>query len=279
MSSLKSLFSRGLLILILLSLGLGACQPAAAPTPALVIPTLPLSPTSPVSLTPTPAQSGAQTATRFINTLTLAVQSGAVPQTRIDDAVKRILTVKFKIGLFERPLPDTSLFGQVGSDAHRQLGREAVAKSLVLLKNDAQTLPLSKNTPLIVVAGQAAGDIGIQCGGWTLSWQGQAGAVTRGTSILKGLQAAASGSVLYNRFGDFKDLPSGALADVGVVVVGEQPYAEGQGVADVLFGDQPFTGKLPFTWPKSMDQLPFNLSSPAAGAKAPLFAFGYGLTK
>ena len=151
-------------------------------------------------------------------------------------------------------------------------------------------------------------------------------------------KAEASGSVLYNRFGDFKDLPSGALADVGVVVVGEQTYAEGvgdradlslsstdsdlvnkvrplvkklvvilvsgrpmiindalksadafvaawlpgtegQGVADVLFGDQPFTGKLPFTWPKSMDQLPFNLSSPAAGAKAPLFPFGYGLTK
>ena len=270
----------------------------------------------------------------FINALTLAVQSGAVPQTRIDDAVSRILTVKFKMGLFERSLPDTSHAAQVGSDAHRQLGREAVAKSQVLLKNNA-TLPLAKNTPLIVVAGETADDIGIQCGGWTIGWQGKAGAVTQGTTILKGIQAAATGNVTFNRFGKFTDLPAGTLADVGIVVVGEQPYAEGigdkadlalttadsdliarvrplvkklvvilvsgrpmiindalksadafvaawlpgtegEGVADVLFGDQPFTGKLPFTWPKSIDQLPFDFSKPVKDA---LFPFGYGLVK
>ena len=70
-----------------------------------------------------------------------------------------------------------------------------------------------------------------------------------------------------------------ALKSADAFVAAWLPGTEGQGVADVLFGDQPFTGKLPFTWPKSMDQLPFNLSSPAAGAKAPLFPFGYGLTK
>jgi len=210
MSSLKSLFSRGLLILILLSLALGVCQPAAAPAPALVIPTLPLSPTSPVSLTPTVAQGGTQTAA------SQAYKNATLP---IDQRVADLLG--------QMTLPEK--IGQVGSDAHRQLGCEAVAKSLVLLKNDTQALPLSKKTPLIVVAGQAADDIGILCGGWTIGWQGQAGAVTKGTTILKGLQATASGTVLYNRFGAFKDLPSGALGDV--VVVGEQPCHRGQSAA------------------------------------------------
>ncbi|HEX7599714.1 MAG TPA: glycoside hydrolase family 3 protein, partial [Polyangia bacterium] len=141
-------------------------------------------------------------ANKFITTLTAAVASGAVLQARIDDAVGRILWVKFKLGLFdERPPADASLLGAIGSDAHRQLARQAVAKSLVLLKNDAQALPLSKAAPLILVAGQAADDIGIQCGGWTMGWQGQSGAVTAGTTLLKGIQAAASGSVQYNRYG------------------------------------------------------------------------------
>jgi beta-glucosidase len=274
-------------------------------------------------------------ANKFIDALTQAVQTRAVSQARIDDAVSRILTAKFELGLFERPLADGSQAAQVGSQAHRQLARQAVAESQVLLKNDAQTLPLAKNTPRILVAGQAADNIGIQCGGWTVSWQGKAGAITTGTTILKGIQAVATGNVEFNRFGTYKDLPTGTQADVAIVVVGEMPYAEGvgdasdlalsqadsdlisrvrplakklvvllvsgrpmiindalksadafvaawlpgtegEGVADVLFGDKPFTGKLPFTWPKSMDQLPFNFSQPVKDA---LFPFGYGLTK
>jgi len=85
----------------------------------------------------------------FINTLTKAVNNGDVPMERIDDAVRRILAVKFQLGLFERPLADESLLPLVGSDEHRELAREAVRKSLVLLRNDNHTLPLAKDTPLI----------------------------------------------------------------------------------------------------------------------------------
>ncbi len=176
-------------------------------------------------------------ADKFINALTGAVQSGRVPQARIDDAVRRILGVKFKLGLFERPLPDTSLFDLVGSNAHRTLGREAVAKSLVLLKNDNATLPLAGAIPQILVAGQGADDIGIQCGGWTLSWQGRPGNITQGTTILQGIQAAAPASdVRYDRAGSFTGLSG--LADVGIVVVGELPYAEGVGDRSTLLLSQ-----------------------------------------
>jgi len=269
----------------------------------------------------------------FINTLTKAVNNGDVPMERIDDAVRRILTVKFQLGLFERPLADESLLPLVGSDEHRELAREAVRKSLVLLKNDNHTLPLAKDTPLIFVAGQAADNIGIQCGGWTIEWQGKSGNITPGTTILDAVKNTVSEetTVLYNRWGRFEQLTD-EVADVGIVVVGEMPYAEGvgdradltlserdaalielvkerserivvilisgrpmivtehldqwdafiaawlpgtegQGVADVLFGDYPFTRKLSYTWPKSMAQVPFD----PASSEAPLFPFGYGL--
>jgi beta-glucosidase len=104
----------------------------------------------------------------FIESLTQAVEKGDVSAERIDDAVHRILTVKFELGLFERPFADRALLPAVGSEAHRELAREAVRKSLVLLKNDHDTLPLAKDTPLILVAGRGANDIGIQCGGWTI---------------------------------------------------------------------------------------------------------------
>ncbi len=243
---------------------------------------------------------------RFITTLTRAVELEAVPLARIDDAVLRILTVKFKLGLFERPLADERGLATVGSDAHRQLAREAVRKSLVLLKNEQAALPLTKNTGTIFVAGQAADDIGIQCGGWTIEWQGKPGPITPGTTILAGIRAAAPGRVQFSANAQFD-----GQADVGIAVVGEQPYAEGvgdraslslsaadvaviqrlrerserlvivlisgrpmivteqlaaadafvaawlpgtegAGVADVLFGDYQFTGKLPYTWPRGI---------------------------
>jgi beta-glucosidase len=114
----------------------------------------------------------------FIDTLTLAVENGDVPIERIDDAVRRILTVKFELGLFERPLTDDSHLDRIGSDAHRALARQAVRESLVLLHHDGATLPVSPQTPVIFVAGEAADDIGIQSGGWSIQWQGRTGNTT-----------------------------------------------------------------------------------------------------
>lgn len=274
---------------------------------------------------------------RFITTLTRAVERGAVPMERIDDAVRRILMVKFWLGLFEHPLTDAGAFATIGSPAHRELAREAVRKSLVLLKNEGQTLPLAKGAGTILVGGRAADDIGIQCGGWTIEWQGQVGAITPGTTILEGIRQAVGPTTRVEFSAEGRFGGDGPRADVGIAVVGEWPYAEGvgdradlalstddiavirrlrehsqrlvivlisgrpliitdilpladavvaawlpgtegAGVADVLFGDFPFTGKLSYTWPREMSQLPFDLENPATdGSAAPLFPRGYGL--
>jgi beta-glucosidase len=164
--------------------------------------------------------------TEFVSTLESLVQSGRVPQARVDDAVRRILRQKIALRLWDKPYADRALLTQAGSDAHRQVGREAVRKSLVLLKNEGRVLPLSKMTRRIHVAGRNADDLGNQCGGWTITWQGASGPITTGTTILRGIRAAVLGgaSVTYSRDG------SGAEgADVGVVVIGETPYAEGLG--------------------------------------------------
>ena len=163
----------------------------------------------------------------FTATLKSLVQSGRVPQSRIDDAVRRILRRKVALGLWEAPNADRSLLPQVGSDAHRQVARDAVRQSLVLLKNDGRVLPLSKMTRRIHVAGRNADDLGNQCGGWTISWQGSSGTVTTGgTTILQAIRAGVLGgaSVTYSVDGSGAD-----GADVGVVVIGETPYAEGIG--------------------------------------------------
>ena len=161
----------------------------------------------------------------FTSTLRSLVQSGRVPQTRVDDAVRRILRQKQALQLSESPNVDRSKLAQVGSDAHRQVAREAVRKSLVLLQNRGRTLPLSKMAR-IHVAGRNADDVGNQCGGWTISWQGSSGPITPGTTILQGLRAGVlgAGSVSFSADGT-----GAAGADVGVVVIGETPYAEGQG--------------------------------------------------
>jgi len=157
----------------------------------------------------------------FLEKLRAGVDSGAVPQERIDDAVRRILTRKFQLGLFERPFADRSLTATVGSAEHRALAREAVRRSLVLLRNDG-VLPL-RRTARVFVAGRHADDVGLQSGGWTLTWQGAAGDVTPGTTILAGIRAAVEGG------GSVTHAPDGRGAaghDVAVVVVGEGPYAE-----------------------------------------------------
>lgn len=271
----------------------------------------------------------------FMGALEQAVTKGDVPMARIDDAVRCVLTVKFKMGLFEHPVSDSVPLDLVGSREHRELAREAVQKSLVLLKNENHTLPLAKDTPSIFVAGAGADDIGMMSGGWTITWQGEMGNIEPGTPILQALKQTVSPETVlsYEQDGNFQ-----GTADTGIAVVGEKPYAEGvgdvenlelssadaaliqrvkehsgkvivilfsgrplvvtkqlglmdalvaawlpgtegQGVADVLFGSAPFSGKLPYTWPRWNSQLPFDFKHmPSDGCDAPLFPFGYGLT-
>lgn len=274
----------------------------------------------------------------FINDLTTLVNDKAIPMSRIDDAVRRILRVKFTMGLFENPLADLSLVNQLGNKEHRELAREAVRKSLVLLKNGKSSkqpmLPLSKNPPKILVAGAHADNLGYQCGGWTIQWQGASGKITVGTTILDAVKSTVSQAttVVYAENPDANFVKNGEFS-YAIVVVGETPYAEtngdsasltipepgpstmqtvcasvkcvvvvisgrpvvmepyvssidalvaawlpgseGQGVTDVLFGDYGFTGKLPHTWFRSVDQLPMNVGDLHYD---PLFPFGFGLT-
>lgn len=272
---------------------------------------------------------------RFIQLLLELVNEGKVPLTRIDDAVTRILRVKFALGLMDKkrsPLADRRLQKTFGASEHRQVARDCVRQSLVLLKNDKNTLPLSKRLPRIHVSGKSADDIGNQCGGWTIDWQGKSGDVmTGGTTILKAIQQTVlpATKVTFS-----KDGTGASGADMGIVVVGETPYAEGrgdkedltlsaadltaisnmkqagipivillisgrpmilnevlgqcdsfvacwlpgtegQGVADVLFGDYRPTGKLSFSWPRSMAQIPINVGD---SNYDPLFKYGFGLT-
>lgn len=295
---------------------------------------------------------------RCLSQLKTLVGNGTVPMHRIDDAVRRILTVKYRYGLFERPRPAERYWSSqdcLGAKAHRAVAREAVRKSLVLLKNQGGVLPLKRNAR-ILVAGKNADNRGHQCGGFTVAWQGTSGNghVIGGTSIWEGIRAVAPGAVLS---------VDGAAADpaahdVAIVVIGERPYAEGmgdirsaeqvgagsggggrtaklppyghtlelaalhpedlatirtvtsrklpvvailvsgrplvvnqelaeaaafvaawlpgsegQGVADVIFGDHDFQGTLSFAWPREAGS-----ESPATGRPdGPLFPLGYGL--
>ncbi|KAF5994627.1 glycoside hydrolase family 3 N-terminal domain-containing protein [Streptomyces sp. WAC00263] len=159
----------------------------------------------------------------FRTTLVDEVRAGRVSEARVNDAVSRILTQKFKLGLFEKPYADTSGAAQIGSAGHRAIAREAAAKSQVLLKNATGVLPLKKSQK-VYVAGSNADDLGNQTGGWTITWQGASGKHTDGTTILQGMRNAG-GDVTYSK--DASAPTSGY--DVGVVVVGETPYAEGVG--------------------------------------------------
>ncbi|XP_058722676.1 uncharacterized protein LOC131594528 [Vicia villosa] len=277
--------------------------------------------------------------TEFIDGLNLLVKSNAIPISRIDDAVKRILRVKFVMGLFENPLADYSLADQLGSQEHRELAREAVRKSLVLLKNgesaDEPLLPLPKKASRILVAGTHADNLGYQCGGWTIEWQGLSGNnVTSGTTILSAIKNTVDKDteIVYQENPSLDYVKSNDF-EYAIVVVGETPYAEtngdslnltisgngadtiynvcgqvkcvvvlitgrpvvmlpyvdiieglvaawlpgseGHGVTDVLFGDYGFSGKLPHTWFKTVDQLPMNVGD---SHYDPLFPFGFGLT-
>jgi beta-glucosidase len=269
----------------------------------------------------------------FARLLKELVAEKRVPEERINDATRRILRIKFRMGLFDEPFAERGRLAIVGSSEHRAIARQCVQKSVVLLKNSSAALPLSKRTHRLLVAGTAADDLGIQCGGWTIDWQGRTGQVTSGgTTILAGIRksVAPESSIIYSPDGS-----EAGSADAAIVVVGEAPYAEmkgdrsdlrlaqadaeliakikqkglpvvtvllsgrplilgdaleksdalvaawlpgteGQGVADVLFGDYTPTGKLPFTWPSSMDYY----TAPAGNGRAgkTLIPFGFGLT-
>ena len=267
------------------------------------------------------------------------VENGEVPESRIDDAVARILRMKIKLGLFSRPLSATACASSVGSQEHRDLARQAVRESLVLLKNDNGVLPLSKQTKVVVV-GSHANNIAYQCGGWTKKWQGAhtdlfdhpARPVDGATSIIDGIR---------NVIGNEKVIDAGSTgfnseAGVAIVVVGETPYAESfgdkeaadlvlsaehrelirtyhdagikvitvlisgrpllvndqldqsaafvaawlpgseaQGIAEVLFGDYGFSGKLGFSWPRNAKQIPIHVDDPVYD---PLYEYDFGLT-
>ena len=173
----------------------------------------------------------------FIEHLTRHAQDGTVSMERIDDAVRRILRVKLASGLFEKPRPAKrpfSLHDSFGGSEHRTIAREAVRKSLVLLKNEGNTLPVTPSAR-ILVAGKNAHNRGHQCGGFTVAWQGATDneTIENGTSIWEGISAAAPNATLSQNL-DGSDADP-AAHDVAIVVIGETPYAEGMG--DVRRGD------------------------------------------
>jgi beta-glucosidase len=161
------------------------------------------------------------------------VKSGEIAHSRIDDAVRRILRVKIRAGLFEKPSPINRAFSGktelIGAKSHRQVAQEAVRESLVLLKNKNNLLPLSPKQH-ILVAGDGADNIGKQSGGWTITWQGTQNTnadFPGGTSIYQGIAEQvkhAGGKTTLSVDGTFDKKP-----DVAIVVFGEEPYAEGHG--------------------------------------------------
>lgn len=174
----------------------------------------------------------------LMNNTIAQVEQGVIPMARIDDAVRRILRVKFRAGLFEKPSPAKRVFSGktelIGHENHRSVAQQAVRESLVLLKNKNNILPLSPRQN-ILVAGDGADNIGKQSGGWTITWQGTNNTnddFPGGSSIWQGLQSqinAAGGQAHLNVAGDYDSKP-----DVAIVVFGEEPYAEGHGDRDNL---------------------------------------------
>jgi beta-glucosidase len=265
-------------------------------------------------------------------------RNGDVSMSRIDDAVTRILRMKLRLGLFETPFSSAACASTLGSREHRDIARQAVRESLVLLKNDG-ILPLDKRDKVIVV-GSHANNVAYQSGGWTKKWQGAhhdlygnaAREIAGATSIIDGIRSViGDDNVIDAGIDGFRN-----DADVAIVVIGESPYAEGvgdrkaseltlaeeqrelirsyndagvnvvtvlisgrplivneqigqskafvaawlpgsegQGIAEVLFGEYNFSGKLGFSWPREVDQVPINVGDPKYD---PLYEYGYGLT-
>ena len=299
----------------------------------------------------------------FADHLKQNVKRGSISMKRIDDATRRILRVKFAYGLFDKARPADRFWSNhesFGGSEHRAVAREAVRKSLVLLKNDESLLPLHKDAR-IFVAGKSAHDGGHQCGGFSLTWQGTSGneQMEGATSVWEGIRQVAPNAVLSAHVDGADADPD--LHDAAIIVIGETPYAEGlgdvrsgdhliveagsqikgsmnvlepygnslelaklhpedfrtiktitdkgipavvvmisgrplvvnqelnaatafvaawlpgsegQGIADVLFGDFDFQGRLSFSWPKNVD----DTSADSIAKRTLLFPRGYGMT-
>lgn len=267
------------------------------------------------------------------------VEEGKLTEERVDQSVERILTAKFELGLFEDPYANEAYLANVGSEESREVAREAVRKSLVLLKNDVQDngqtiMESIKDYENIFIAGFGADDMGTQCGGWTIAWQGQTGDCTEGTTILEGIEEAVGDTKNITYSVDGSGVP--ADAEAAIVVLSEPPYSEmfgdvsysnltfaqsewavvdkireqspdlpiiavlltgrtitiadyidefdgvicawlpgteGAGIADVMFGDYDFTGKLTYTWFWRGQDIKDR------DAARILFEYGYGLTR
>ncbi|KIH98778.1 hypothetical protein LP52_11285 [Streptomonospora alba] len=266
-----------------------------------------------------------------IDAIVSEVRAGRISEERIDDAVRRVLDLKFDQELFDEPFTDRSYTGDVGSPEHRETARDAVAQSQVLLKND-DVLPLSPDSGKdIVVGGKTADDLGYQMGGWSITWQGSGGETTEGTTFWEAVQQETEGTDTNAQFVG-TDTGQDYSGDIGIWVGGETPYAEGvgddgdlqlsqddtkqlndicaktevciamlvsgrpliieeeletadafvaswlpgtegAGMTDVVFGHERFSGRLPVTWPSSVDQEPINRGD----GQKPLFRLGYGL--
>lgn len=266
------------------------------------------------------------------------VNSGEIPIQRIDDAVRRILRQKFLMGLFQHPFSDSGLIPKIGAAQHREVAKQAVRESLVLLKNKENILPLRKTTRIVMV-GEFADNAGLQSGGWTINWQGNTEHYAGATTLLEGVRTKSAVEVLYDKNGEANNTD----ADVAIIVVGETPYAEffgdighpqsncqltltethqkyidayhakgiktvvvlisgrplvvtrqieqcdafvvawlpgseGAGLAEVLFGDYDFKGRLPHSWPKSVDDYQGKYGPNFWDDRIePLFPFGFGL--
>ncbi|MGX9217218.1 glycoside hydrolase family 3 N-terminal domain-containing protein [Massilia varians] len=278
----------------------------------------------------------------FISNTIRQVESGEIPMARIDDAVSRIIRVKLRAGLFDKSPAQNAYAGKDEVMQPRELARRAVRESLVLLKNDQPVLPIARGKKILVV-GKTADDMSNQSGGWSITWQGTANTnadFPNGDTVLAGIrEAAGKDNVTFSVDGKGVDL---AKFDVVVAVIGERPYAEGdgdigpngtlrhssrypedlavlqavagkgkpvvtvfvsgrplyvndllnlsdvfvaawlpgtegKGVSDLLVSSAKrydFSGKLPFSWPKSACQTDLNVGDKNY---APLFAYGYGL--
>jgi len=166
---------------------------------------------------------------KFMRLLKENVEEGSISMERIDDAVSRILKVKLRNGLFSNPIVQNDNLQVIGSDDHRNIARQAVRESVVILKNE-NLIPISKESKSIVVAGRGADNLGMQCGGWTINWQGGQGDITIGTTILDGIKASVSTETKVIHSKDGTDLGN-VSGDLAIVVIGEDPYTE-------FFGDK-----------------------------------------
>jgi beta-glucosidase len=271
-----------------------------------------------------------------VDAMVRAVKNGDISKERIEDAYRRVMYVKEKLGLIDGTF-ETFDESVIYSLEHQDLAREAVAKSLVLLKNN-NVLPLKKNVKILLI-GPGADNAGLASGGWTFSWQGETGndKFPQATTLKMAFEAVASqhgGSVTT-------DISLINEVDVVVLALAENPYAEGvgdasdlsltgstmhpgnkeaidfvstlkkpvitiltagrprlindelkdwdafvmawlygseaKGITDVLYGDVNFTGKLPFSWPKTSNTDTISSIDPNRDESNVLFDFGFGL--